>query len=315
MANWSVISFLTGEFVTAAKLNVLYNNTAGIVANMQEIFDNCVLGPTGFEGPTSGNLSHTIAAGEAIIYGYRVEKTATAHTYTASKDTYVDLTYDGSYLYSEVANGAAEPLLTAGYLRLMKVVTNATQITSVKDLARRQVTLRESVWRSGVTDFRIVGNTTTETELFRRVLHPNAFFHIGDGTYQNRKIVVKVVGRYENSSGGSSNFTLRLKYGATTIGQLTFTDPNHAGGSEHPIFAEFNFLMGDYCYSKMEVGPPLASASNPVSSATAGQFVYGKYDSVPEDWTLCLDLVLTAQHSVANAATQFTFIHTSIELV
>lgn len=60
------------------------------------------------------------------------------HTFTASKDTYVDaepypfgLT---QWTYSEVANGAGAPATTAGNHRAFKVVTDATSVTSVTDL-------------------------------------------------------------------------------------------------------------------------------------------------------------------------------------
>ena len=56
-------------------------------------------------------------------------------TYTASKDTYVDITgnTDGSVtvLYTEVANGAASPALTTNYVRIAKVITSGSAITSV----------------------------------------------------------------------------------------------------------------------------------------------------------------------------------------
>lgn len=52
-------------------------------------------------------------------------------TYTASKDTYVDINSSGTPAYNEVTNGAAAPALTAGYIRVAKVVTSGAAITSV----------------------------------------------------------------------------------------------------------------------------------------------------------------------------------------
>jgi len=56
-------------------------------------------------------------------------------TYTASKDTYVDVTATSggavSVTYTEVANNATAPSLAANYLRIAKVVTNGSAITSV----------------------------------------------------------------------------------------------------------------------------------------------------------------------------------------
>lgn len=79
------------------------------------------------------SLTQTTTALVAVIDGRRVAITATAKTYTASKDTYVDVLRSGasaSYVYTEVANGASAPALASNSLRLAKVVTNGTEITS-----------------------------------------------------------------------------------------------------------------------------------------------------------------------------------------
>lgn len=66
------------------------------------------------------------------ISGRRYSASSIANkTYTASKDTYVDINSSGTPLYSEVTNGAASPALTAGYIRIAKVVTSGAAITSV----------------------------------------------------------------------------------------------------------------------------------------------------------------------------------------
>lgn len=52
--------------------------------------------------------------------------------FTASKDTYVDVGYDGTIYYTEVANGATTGFgLGANRVRLAKVVTNGSAITSI----------------------------------------------------------------------------------------------------------------------------------------------------------------------------------------
>lgn len=71
------------------------------------------------------------------LAGRRYSGTSIANkTYTASKDTYIDVTggSDGSVTvtYSEVANGAAAPTLAANYIRVGKVITNASAITVVQ---------------------------------------------------------------------------------------------------------------------------------------------------------------------------------------
>lgn len=77
-------------------------------------------------------LTADLSAGVAYINGIRLEVAAELnHTYTASKDTYVDLGSDGVVDYNEETNGAASPALAANHIRLAKVVTNGTDTTSV----------------------------------------------------------------------------------------------------------------------------------------------------------------------------------------
>lgn len=95
--------------------------------------------PRGAAPSTSGTLVG--ASGTAISFvaepagpTRRAVGINEAHTYTASKDTYVDLNYDGSWSYSQVANGAGAPALSVNARRQWKVVTDGTSITSVVDL-------------------------------------------------------------------------------------------------------------------------------------------------------------------------------------
>jgi len=83
---------------------------------------------------TSGTLTSTISAGVAYVQGVRVTPIATSKTYTDSRDTYVDLDSTGAYTYAVVINGAAEPAITAGCLRVAKVVTGGS-VTTVTPLA------------------------------------------------------------------------------------------------------------------------------------------------------------------------------------
>ncbi len=97
---------------------------------------------TGLVVPTtSGTLTATTTSGRAYITGTRVEKDATAHLYTASKWTFVDLSSEGVYTYSEESIGAADPAITADSLRLSRVSSDPTQIFAVRDDRVTAVTL------------------------------------------------------------------------------------------------------------------------------------------------------------------------------
>jgi len=60
----------------------------------------------------------------------------TSRTFTASKDTYVDILRNSTtnvftIVYTEVANNATSPALAANSIRLAKIITNGSTITSV----------------------------------------------------------------------------------------------------------------------------------------------------------------------------------------
>src|SRR3990167_2181514 len=93
---------------------------------------------TGMLPATDSDLTSDISAGTSYVLGYRIVTAATAKTYTASKDTWVYIDYNGAFQYSEVANGATQPTTPANSLLLATVVTDGDNITSVTD--RRQLT-------------------------------------------------------------------------------------------------------------------------------------------------------------------------------
>lgn len=92
---------------------------------------------------TSGTLIGTSGAGPAYVSGRRVAGDNVAHTYTLSRDTYVDLDYENVWHYNDVANGAGAPALAANNIRLFKVVTSAGAITSVVDLREKRIRFRQ----------------------------------------------------------------------------------------------------------------------------------------------------------------------------
>lgn len=84
--------------------------------------------------PSPASLTMTLTPGVAYVGGNRIAASPGFFAFAASSDTYVDQGPTGTRAYTPVANGAAAPALAANSLRLAKVVTNATQITSVVDL-------------------------------------------------------------------------------------------------------------------------------------------------------------------------------------
>lgn len=85
------------------------------------------------------DLTSDISACVAYVNGYRVSKNATSLTYTASRDNYVDLNQSGSYNITAVTNGATQPSVAANSVRLAKVVTDGTEITTVTTLFTNRI--------------------------------------------------------------------------------------------------------------------------------------------------------------------------------
>jgi len=115
---------------TILQTNAIENESK--LLQTEDIFSAFVV--TGLLPATSANLISDISAGHAYVTGTRVNKAVTSKTYTASKDTYVDINSAGTYTFVEVALAAAAPAVTADSIRLAKVVTDATAITGVTDL-------------------------------------------------------------------------------------------------------------------------------------------------------------------------------------
>ncbi|RTL04224.1 hypothetical protein EKK58_11050 [Candidatus Dependentiae bacterium] len=74
------------------------------------------------------------------INGKRVSASAvTARAFTASKDTYVDVDDSGTISYTEVANNAASPSLSANSIRIAIVVSGGSSIASAYSINQGRV--------------------------------------------------------------------------------------------------------------------------------------------------------------------------------
>ena len=96
---------------------------------------------------TSANLISDISAGTSYIKSdagklFRQVTNATSKTYTATKDTWVFIDINGTFQFTELAVGSAEPTAPSDSLKLAKVVTDSDNITSVSDERTLTVTLK-----------------------------------------------------------------------------------------------------------------------------------------------------------------------------
>jgi len=131
-----------------------FSLTVSPVKRWDESFNDYTL--SGMLPATDSDLDSNISAGVSYVSGNRIEKDAEAHTYTASKDTYVYISTAG-YLFEEVANGGAVPTTPSGSLLLAKAVTDGTTIASVTD--------------SRVTSINITATTSNFPANFRSNAH------------------------------------------------------------------------------------------------------------------------------------------------
>jgi len=127
---------------------------------------------TGLLPPTSGTLASNTTAGTAYISGIRVIKDATPHTYTASKWTYVTLSKSGTYTYDEKSIGSSATALVADNIRLARVSTDGTIISSVLDQRTMSISLdsfQENFQRVGLEIGAVSPDTIT--------IYPGVVYH------------------------------------------------------------------------------------------------------------------------------------------
>lgn len=113
------------------------DNGALKTTSLDAFFKPSEVSPRNFivSGATLALSSGLIGTLSDIVYyinGLRYTKTSIPNkTYTASKDTYVDIDITGTVTYTEAANGGANPALAANSIRLGRVITNGSAITQI----------------------------------------------------------------------------------------------------------------------------------------------------------------------------------------
>ena len=98
---------------------------------------SCEFVYSGLLPAVDSDLTSDISSGTAYPRGYRINKTsATAHTYSASKWTYVDLDINGNFQYSEQTIGGSVPSVASNSIRLARVSSDSSTIVDVQDLRK-----------------------------------------------------------------------------------------------------------------------------------------------------------------------------------
>jgi len=121
------VSGTTGTFTG----NVSDNSTTLQTYRSEQIYDYVASGCVWTGDSYNSTTVASMTSGVVYIGGKRVAVSAvTSRTFTASKDTYVDVDNTGAITYTEVTNNAASPSLSANNIRIAIIVTGASNIAN-----------------------------------------------------------------------------------------------------------------------------------------------------------------------------------------
>lgn len=131
----TVIMAPVGYMFRAIKTGELAYNTPLEEATFDYVASGCV-----WSGDSYGSTRNaSMTAGVVYINGLRITvSSVTARSFTASKDTYIDVGSDGVIDYTEVSNNAASPALSADHIRIGIIVTGASNIANVGSVNQGQ---------------------------------------------------------------------------------------------------------------------------------------------------------------------------------
>ncbi len=138
---------LTKRVPLLTLIDLFFNNIPASAATATTLADD-----TQFDHVNSGlvisgdslgsNRNASISAGTCYINGIKATVSASsARTYTASRDTYVDVLLSGStatLVFTEVTNNAASPALASNSIRIGIVVTGASTIANAGSINQGQ---------------------------------------------------------------------------------------------------------------------------------------------------------------------------------
>lgn len=168
------------------------------VFRSDDIFDDQFV-PSSNDPPATGAGLGPVAAADfsARVYvnGYAVGPVASsAYTYTASRDHYWDLDEDGLWTAVVVTNGAGEPAVTTNAVRCYKVVTDATDRTTVTSYVGTWTGVDQPLRLTGTTYHAEVGSPThylvhqhldsSDAEIYPRIYRSDAGADYGGDTIE-----------------------------------------------------------------------------------------------------------------------------------
>ena len=279
----SSVTVATGKITTTAVSKLEDAGTPLSTYRSNYLYDFVYSGGV-WSGDSYGSTRNaSMTAMVCYINGRRISISAvTARSFTASKDTYVDVLDNadgtGTLVYTEVANNAASPALAANSIRIAIIVTGATNIASAGSVNQGEETKVLPIASSipyAVTDslgnlicprdpnrrvigFRqIVSNATTTTTTVTNMCLP---VNVPSG----RKVKITSSVFSSNNSGANGGVGLRVYTGATLGAATTELTRSQtyatarAAGFEVPLTASAMVTpsagVNYYCVMVVEIG-------------------------------------------------------------
>jgi len=165
-------SSITNANITDSRTQSTLASPAGLSNRTSETSFDFVASGCVWSGDSYGaSLNGSMTAGVVYIGGVRVAVSAiSAHPFTASKDTYVDVDNTGVITYTAVANNAASPALAANSIRIGIIVSgaNIAAATSINQGQETRVLPIASSIPYAVTDS--LGNLICPRDPNRKIL-------------------------------------------------------------------------------------------------------------------------------------------------
>lgn len=133
------------DLITLFFNNIPTGSPSPITRHSETMFDFVASGLVWSGDAYASTRAASMTAGVVYINGRRIMISAvTARTFTASKDTYIDILDNadgtGTIVYTEATNNAASSALAANSIRIGIIVTGATTIAAVGSINQGQET-------------------------------------------------------------------------------------------------------------------------------------------------------------------------------
>lgn len=291
---------LLSDLITLFFNNIPAGAHSDVTRGAETMFDFVASGGV-ITGDSLGvNRNASMTAVVVYINGRRISVGAvTARTYTASKDTYVDvldnLDGTGTLVYTEVANNAASPALAANSIRIGIVVTGATTIAAAASINQGQVDRILPIASSipySVTDSlgnlicgrdpmrktlslrRITANATTLSASYTDLTGLSCPVIVAAG----RRIKAAIQAQHYANSGSTINTEVAILEDGTQLGETLTTDPtaNFAYFARPEVFS--NPTTGSHTYkAQWKNNSAGAQTSTLTASSTSPAYLAVEY--------------------------------------